>query len=160
MTEKKFLAKSYLDETIQEHTDNVVWEYERLKRIYSNCNVNWALLEQACLYHDLGKMNSKFQRKIQNGEKVKDEIPHGVLSTLFLDVKKLKNHFKQFDDFRKYNDLNDAMKLLFSAIYYHHDRDILANSEFQKNLLFSLNEEIVRMETHGLGMTLTILFIV
>ncbi len=146
MTEKKFLAKSYLDETIQEHTDNVVWEYERLKRIYSNCNVNWALLEQACLYHDLGKMNSKFQRKIQNGEKVKDEIPHGVLSTLFLDVKKLKNHFKQFDDFRKYNDLNDAMKLLFSAIYYHHDRDILANSEFQKNLLFSLNEEIVSIE--------------
>ena len=87
MAEKKFLAKSYLDETIQEHTDNVVREYERLKRIYSNCNVNWALLEQACLYHDLGKVNSKFQRKIQNGEKVKDEVPHGILSTLFLQLK-------------------------------------------------------------------------
>ena len=78
MAEKEFLAKSYTEETIQEHTDKVLQEYERLKKFYKNCNVNWTLLEQACLYHDLGKVNSKFQRKIRNAEKVKDEVPHGI----------------------------------------------------------------------------------
>lgn len=105
MVEKKFWAKSDFKETIQEHTDNVLKEYERLRRIYPKCKVNWQLLEQACLYHDLGKMNSKFQKKIKNNlgeanlnfhtinrntEKIKGEVPHGILSTLFLDAKNLK----------------------------------------------------------------------
>ena len=85
----KFLAKSN-GETIKAHTENLINNFKNLFRIYPDINVDKNLLLLACIYHDLGKMNSKFQRKIQNGEKVKDEIPHGVLSTLFLDVKKLK----------------------------------------------------------------------
>ena len=141
MAEKKFLAKSHFDETIQQHTDNVLKEYERLKKIYKNCNVNWTLLEQACLYHDLGKMNSKFQRKIRNAEKVEDEVPHGILSTLFLDPEKLKNYFAQSDDFKESNDLEDAMYLLFSAIFYHHDRESFDKSDFTDNIEKIVNRE-------------------
>ena len=141
MAGKKFLAKSHFDETIQQHTDNVLKEYERLKKIYKNCNVNWTLLEQACLYHDLGKMNSKFQRKIRNAEKVEDEVPHGILSTLFLDPEKLKNYFAKSDDFKESNDLEDAMYLLFSAIFYHHDRESFDKSDFTDNIEKIVNRE-------------------
>ena len=141
MAEKEFLAKSYTEETIQEHTDKVLQEYERLKKFYKNCNVNWTLLEQACLYHDLGKMNSKFQRKIRNAEKVKDEVPHGILSTLFLDAKRLKEDFQGADDFKSFDDLDDAMYLLFSAIFYHHDRESFEKSDFTDNLEKNINRE-------------------
>ena len=141
MAEKNFWAKSYTNETIQEHTDRILEEYERLKKIYKNCNVNWTLLEQACLYHDLGKMNSKFQQKIQNAEKVKDEVPHGILSTLFLDSKRLKNDFQKSDDFKEFDDLDDAISLLFSAIYYHHDRESFEKSDFRDNLKENINKE-------------------
>lgn len=140
MAEKEFLAKSYTEETIQEHTDKVLQEYERLKKFYKNCNVNWTLLEQACLYHDLGKMNSKFQRKIRNAEKVEDEVPHGILSTLFLDAKRLKEDFQGADDFKSFDDLDDAMYLLFSAIFYHHDRESFEKSDFTDNLEKILTE--------------------
>lgn len=141
MVEKKFLAKSHFYETIQQHTDNVFREYERLKKIYNNCNVNWTLLEQACLYHDLGKMNSKFQRKIQNGEKVKDEVPHGILSTLYLDPKRLKNIFQEVDDFKRFDNLDDAISLLFSAIFYHHDRESFEKSGFMDDLVENVKKE-------------------
>ena len=141
MAEKEFLAKSYTEETIQEHTDKVLQEYERLKKFYKNCNVNWTLLEQACLYHDLGKMNSKFQRKIRNAEKVEDEVPHGILSTLFLDAKRLKEDFQGADDFKSFDDLDDAMYLLFSAIFYHHDRESFEKSDFTDNLEKNINRE-------------------
>ena len=141
MAEKNFWAKSYTNETIQEHTDRILEEYKRLKKIYKNCNVNWTLLEQACLYHDLGKMNSKFQQKIQNAEKVKDEVPHGILSTLFLDSKRLKNDFQKSDDFKEFDDLDDAISLLFSAIYYHHDRESFEKSDFRDNLKENINKE-------------------
>mgnify|MGYP001640830886 CR=1 FL=1 len=36
MAEKNFWAKSYTNETIQEHTDRILEEYERLKKIYKN----------------------------------------------------------------------------------------------------------------------------
>lgn len=141
MAEKKFLAKSHLRETIQEHTDNVVQQYKILKKIYKNCNVNWTLLEQACLYHDLGKMSSKFQQKIQNAEKVKDEVPHGILSTLFLDSERLKKDFKESDDFKVFNNLEDAISLLFSAIFYHHDRESFEKSDFMDSLIENVNKE-------------------
>ncbi|WP_158072878.1 hypothetical protein [Clostridium haemolyticum] len=36
-----------------------------MKSIYPDIlNLNWDILEKACLYHDLGKMNTKFQNKL------------------------------------------------------------------------------------------------
>ena len=58
----KYLAKSKPLETIQEHTNNLIENYELLKKIYPNLNVNWDMQYLVCIYHDLGKMNLKFQQ--------------------------------------------------------------------------------------------------
>lgn len=131
MEKKKFFAKSFPEETIQEHTDILIDEYERLKRIYPNCRVNWDLLKIACLYHDIGKINNGFQDKIKHRQMSNKDIPHGVVSTLFLDSKELLKTFEK-----------DDLKLLFSSIYFHHDRDILDSEEFRSTLVERLKKEI------------------
>lgn len=78
-----YLAKSDPKETIQEHTDNLLRNYHIIKSIYPNLKIDWDILYLACLYHDLGKMNIKFQYKIENQTKVEGEIPHGILSLAF-----------------------------------------------------------------------------
>lgn len=41
---KEFLAKSNPKETIQEHTDNLIKNYELLKEIYPNLEIDWDIL--------------------------------------------------------------------------------------------------------------------
>ena len=61
----RFLAKSRPEESIQQHTNNLMENYYILKKLYPNIKyLNWEILKLACLYHDLGKMNTKFQNKI------------------------------------------------------------------------------------------------
>lgn len=120
-----YLAKSNPKETIQEHTDNLLRNYNILKSIYPNLKTNWDILYLACLYHDLGKINSKFQYKIENQTKVEGEIPHGILSLAFLNVRDLKN--------RGFN--NDDIRILAHAIAYHHDRNLdYTNDELDKQI--------------------------
>ncbi len=115
MGDRKFLAKSLSEETIQEHTDCLLRELENLQSIYLNdINVNWKLLRWACIYHDLGKMNTKFQEKVRKNLLSNHDIPHGVLSTMFVDTKQLLKEFNKME-----------VKLLMSSIYYHHDRNSL-----------------------------------
>ncbi len=151
MVKNKFIAKSagkngQQPETIQEHTNAVLKEYKRFYELYGDyingnqkpineddnndnngenlCDIiDWELLEKACLYHDLGKMNREFQEKICNGEKSDTEIPHGVLSTLFLNPEGLNSIVEK-----------ERAKILYSAIYYHHDRESL-ESENVKELI-------------------------
>ncbi|ABR48352.1 metal dependent phosphohydrolase [Alkaliphilus metalliredigens QYMF] len=110
---KRYLAKSNPEETIQEHTDHLIENYKLLKLIYPNLQVNWDILYLACLYHDLGKMNLKFQDKIKGIKKSEDEIPHGILSLAFINSKELKDKgFSKSD-----------IKILAHAIAYHHERE-------------------------------------
>lgn len=128
-----FLAKTKNHETIQQHTDKLLWKYYQLKSLYPNIpNLNWKLLKEACLYHDLGKMNVKFQNKIMEKLNVEgasytllsdqfknlEEIPHGHLSVAFLDEEKLQ---KVFTD--------EEIMILYQAIYYHHHRNASGTRE-------------------------------
>lgn len=92
MHHNRYLAKSNPEETIQQHTDNLLKQLEILKSIYPNINVNFDLLYYACLYHDLGKISISFQKKVDKNLSDSitnnEEFPHGVLSTLFIDTKK------------------------------------------------------------------------
>lgn len=106
-----YLAKSNPKETIQMHTDNLLKNLELIKNFYPNLAINWQLLKVASLYHDLGKMNLKFQSKIEGGKKYSDEIAHNLLSLAFLDKNELK---KQFSD--------QEIEILAQAIAYHHER--------------------------------------
>lgn len=139
-----FLAKSnkikngeFITQTIEEHTNKLIELFNKFKDIYGNYfeENELELIKIACETHDLGKMNSRFQKKLYNSinrEKYFDtnkeldalyeqlnitEIPHGVLSCSFLDIGKLK---KEFDTV--------YIKALASAIYNHHERKIVDNN--------------------------------
>ena len=117
-----FLAKSNPIETIQQHTLRLLKGFEILKTMYPDIKyVNWDILKLACKYHDLGKMNTKFQNKIiskiQGYEKLEDklenvkEVQHGYLSPAFLPEDKLREMFNK-----------DELRILYQSIYYHHVR--------------------------------------
>lgn len=120
-----FYAKTKPEkESIRQHTDNVLKNYELLKEVYShkidnlcdmNCERLWHLLRIACEYHDYGKANLAFQNKLKKilGETVEkeadyEEIPHNYLSPAFLPMDKLSE---------------DEQILLSQVIAYHHERE-------------------------------------
>lgn len=129
-----YLAKSNPKETIQEHTDNLLRNFDILKSVYPNLKINWDMLYIACLYHDLGKMNRKFQYKIENQEKIAGEIPHGILSIHFLNIKSLKSRGLNKND----------IKVIAHSIAYHHDREL--NYTYEE-LLKEI--ELIKNETRG-----------
>ncbi|KEI16698.1 CRISPR-associated helicase/endonuclease Cas3 [Clostridium haemolyticum] len=149
--ENPFLAKTKDKETIIEHTEKLYKNFLRLKSIYPDIlNLNWDILEKACLYHDLGKMNTKFQnkliKKLNESELKKDseckelipelkdnfleieEIPHGYLSPAFLPKNTLKNIYSK-----------DEMRILYQSIYFHHNREKLDNHD---NLKIIVKEDL------------------
>ena len=127
-----FLAKSNPKETIMEHTDKLLDEFYLLKSIYPNLkNINWELLRIACIYHDVGKMNTKFQNKIISNinrqyeasnklEQIKlledklmkvEEIPHGYLSNAFIPREFINNNFGLMSIF-----WTQKVKLFYAAL--------------------------------------------
>ncbi|WGS65317.1 CRISPR-associated helicase Cas3' [Marinitoga aeolica] len=124
-----FLAKSNPPETIQEHTDNLIEQLNSLKALYNEkIPVNWDLLKYACVYHDLGKINPDFQEKLKKGKRNDNEIPHSLLSLLFLNPRELKKKFTE-----------DEIKLLYQIIAYHHERDY---SNYDLNMINNKIAEI------------------
>lgn len=141
-----YLAKSNPKETIQKHTENLLKQYEKIKEIYPNIKyINWETLRISCIYHDLGKMNVKFQNKIitninkQNEEDielVKDkfenikEIPHGYLSCAYLPEDYLVENFTE-----------NERRVIYESIYYHHNREKL-DGKREEELELIIEEEL------------------
>ena len=126
----EFLAKSN-GETIMEHTENLISNLKNFFIIYSEINVDKKLLLLACIYHDLGKINKKFQSKL-SGQKQNGELPHGLLSTSFIDSKSLsENGFDKSD-----------IKILSYSVALHHERDLSEISEED----FSSEIELINIE--------------
>ncbi|MBC2143028.1 CRISPR-associated helicase Cas3' [Listeria innocua] len=129
MTE--YLAKSKPAETIQEHTDKLLLNYQLIKELYPKIEVDWYLLELVCLLHDLGKMNVLFQRKMIYGGSPSGEIRHGFLSVAFVPVKKLKALGYSKKD----------IKLVHTAIALHHERKRRTDVEQWKLEVRKLGEQ-------------------
>ncbi|EUJ45450.1 CRISPR-associated helicase Cas3' [Listeria riparia] len=127
----RYLAKSNPEETIQEHTDNLLTNYKILQENYPDIPVNWYFLKLACLTHDLGKMNVYFQEKVSGGRRNKKEIPHNYLSVAFVPYKKLKE-----DGYSK-----EEIQLLFQAVARHHERDIHFTLEEWSSEMQKLEQE-------------------
>lgn len=121
-------AKSNPEETLKEHTYNLIDEYNKLKNIYGN-KINdvigkdkesfWKLLSIAVKYHDFGKVFTPFQNVIRSKLNLKllktsfqNDIPHGYLSPAFIPYKKLNIYDKE-----------EFMNTLIQVIGYHHERD-------------------------------------
>ncbi|TYV06636.1 CRISPR-associated helicase Cas3' [Listeria monocytogenes] len=129
MTE--YLAKSKPAETIQEHTDKLLLNYQLIKELYPKIEVDWYLLELVCLLHDLGKMNVLFQKKMICGGRPSGEIQHGFLSVAFVPVKKLKTLGYSKED----------IKLVHTAIALHHERKGRTDVEQWKLEIQKLREQ-------------------
>lgn len=121
--ENKYLAKTYKEKTIIQHTQDLLNQLNILKSIYPNLlnEEEWEILEYAIKYHDIGKINTKFQNKLYKKLKYvmnlndtikSEEIPHNYLSACFIDTDKFEEKFGR-----------EAAKILLSAVYYHHDRE-------------------------------------
>jgi CRISPR-associated endonuclease/helicase Cas3 len=125
------LAKSKPQKTIQEHTAEVMRCLQSLKEIYPNTFADiWDAIETAILCHDLGKINCRFQNDIYKGLKLIQrladdlkaeyqkedvrQIPHGVLSAMFIDYDALA---------ARYDELTAKAVLL--AVCFHHNRNNL-----------------------------------
>lgn len=129
---KEFLAKTYPRETIQDHTEQLLENYNLLKSTYPNLNIDWDMLYMACLYHDLGKINRRFQDRLKFGTKEDSEIPHGILSMAFIDYVDLED--------RGYSE--DDISVLFHAVGYHHDRELDFNIQDVDNEIGLMQKEI------------------
>ena len=120
--DEQALAKSNPKEDIQTHTNELLKNLDLLQGLYPQLGVDWKLLYQACVYHDLGKINDKFQTRIKTGKHFADEIPHGLLSLAFIDYKRLREEGYE----------RNELKLLYHAVGYHHDRNMpFQNSDIE-----------------------------
>lgn len=131
------LAKSDPLEDIQTHTDALLDNLALLRRLYPRLNVNWKMLWWACIYHDIGKLYSKFQSKVRPGGcRYSDELPHGMMSTFFIDVPALKS--------TGFN--NDDIQLLFQAVAYHHERHIkFDNQRLEEEIRYETEKQDLRV---------------
>lgn len=75
---KNYLAKP--DETLFEHTNNLIEKLNKLDELHKIPYKD--LIELACLYHDIGKINPLFSKRVSSDEKFddKEEIGHNILS--------------------------------------------------------------------------------
>ena len=126
-----YYAKSYpIVETIKEHTEQLLERLNEFKDLYQSdlpllTDRDWYLLEIAVKYHDLGKADLVFQKKIRNslnsvGESIKvlveHKIHHNFLSLMCLPFKELG--------------LNREEAILVSQIVaYHHEHDYIPEAE-------------------------------
>ncbi|ACN98177.1 crispr-associated helicase Cas3 [Sulfurihydrogenibium azorense Az-Fu1] len=141
---EEFYAKLYFQdgkafpETLREHTENLLEELERIKKIYGkeleSIGANedfWNALKIACLFHDLGKISSHFQRKIKRyiGEDVKissgtkEEIPHNYLSGIFLFNSSIANVLN-----------NEFFDYVLYSVLFHHNREISFSVDYMDSV--------------------------
>lgn len=123
-----YYAKSINENiSIKEHTQMVLDSYHelmKLKKLYFNEKFD-KMIELSIKYHDIGKVNTIFQEKMR-GHYTNDEIPHGYLSALAVDFKKIGFSRKEIKEF----------KIIINSVFYHHRRgEFLKDKikEFSKN---------------------------
>lgn len=140
----EYYAKSNPKETIKEHTDKLLKNLKILRNTYgkqitkvSNLEEDrfWQLMEIICTYHDVGKVSLGFQNVIRsklhleliNTQYDNTSIRHEQISPIFVPHK-------------KYNMTMDERKLVYQAIYYHHERFDMKYVD--SNILQEIIEEI------------------
>ena len=140
-----YYAKSDTKETIKEHTDKLLENLKIIRNKYGNKITQaieideerfWQLMEIICKYHDAGKVFSGFQNEIRKELKIEliptrftnKEIKHEQISPMFVLNK-------------KYNMTEDERKLVYQAIFYHHERN---TEHIDRNLLNEIIEEDIK----------------
>ena len=154
----KYYAKSNPIETIKEHTDKLLENLEILKKTYGEKIVQvidmpenrfWQLMEIICKYHDVGKVYSGFQNEIRKniGESLiqtkfnNEQIKHEQISPMFV-------------PYKEYGLTKTERKLVYQAIYYHHERTNTIHID--GDLLKKIIEEDIKPNIHQIESELQI----
>lgn len=138
MKEKKIgdeikIKKAKPNQTIREHTDQLLEAAQTIRNLKYIDENSYKFLKVICEYHDYGKVNDQFQMRVNGKKKNFDEymeIPHNILSMLFLDK----------DIFENINDYYVAM----ACIIYHHrvrEKNLLLYLENKKELIEEFKSE-------------------
>ena len=103
---KKYKAKE--NETIYEHTNNLLSKLEELKEIVAIEDID--LITEACIFHDFAKVNPLFQRRLESGKKMDEnkEIGHNILSFYMA-----KNYLEEYS--------KEDRNIILYAILNHHN---------------------------------------
>ena len=142
----KYYAKSNPIETIKEHTNKLLENLRILKRTYGSKIVKvidmpedrfWQLMEIICKYHDVGKVYSGFQNAIRKniGKPLlqpqfnNEEMKHEQISPMFV-------------PYKEYELTKIEKKLVYQAIYYHHERN--NTMHIDRELLNEIIEEDIQ----------------
>lgn len=122
------------DKTIKEHTIDLIKELNKLKELgYISDEKLFLLIEKACIYHDIGKINKEFQKRIEKSKEKKvkfndeKEVAHSILSIYFIDDK-------------KFNDINEYLKVLHSVLNHHNYCNTFEVMRNKKELISELLE--------------------
>lgn len=118
------------DKTIERHTLDLLEVLDLLLQLeYINKDRIYELVEKACIYHDLGKLNKEFQKRV-NGRNVKfnedEEVVHNILSLYFIDIK----NFESQEDY-----LRVAHSVLNHHNYCNNFDEITEKEELIKTLI-------------------------
>lgn len=103
---KKYKAKE--NETIYEHTNNLLLKLEELKDMVDMEDID--LITEACIFHDFAKVNPLFQRRLESGKKMDEnkEIGHNILSFYMA-----KNYLGEYS--------KEDRNIILYAILNHHN---------------------------------------
>ena len=104
-------------ETIAEHNKNLLNNLEILKNYDYVNDEEYAVLKSASLFHDLGKINPQFQKRLKTKAKFnpEKEIPHNILSLFLMDLESIDK---------------DSLKSVVYCILNHHYRENI-NANFE-----------------------------
>ena len=118
---KKSLAKP--DKTVFEHTNDLLDELDILLKFgYIQEGRIFELVQSSIIYHDIGKINREFQKRIKKknarfNEEV--EVVHNILSLYFIN----KDKFETIDDYIR------VAHAVFNHHYYCNNFDELKNKQ-------------------------------
>lgn len=112
MVDEEIIAKSDPRQDLKTHTETVLknlYDFKKLNLLKLD-QKDWEILEKACLYHDFGKANDRFQTKIRR-QKIKVNIPdfpHNYLSLAFIQEEdELLNKLVAFSHWREFESISD-----------------------------------------------------
>lgn len=131
------IYKAKPDKTIRQHTDELLENLDILQSLnYIKNQHIYELTKVACEYHDYGKANREFQKRINSNTKFNEntEIAHNVLSLYFID----KNEFENIEDYYKvgfavlnHHNYCDNLRIIESEEYKQLIKELL--SDFKVN---------------------------
>lgn len=100
------------DETIEEHTENLLKSLELLISLNYVDTEDSKILERAIIYHDVGKSDFLFTERLKNNTKFDKfkEVPHNILSyyMMYIELNNFSNSFLDENNLASY------------AIFNHH----------------------------------------